>query len=552
MRFWLAILAIGICQLLWQPASEPFFNGDETRHVMTGVFVRDAILEGGYTHPRTYAEQYYAQHPALGLLIWPPGFYAVEGVAMLMFGTTFEVGRCLVFVYFCIAAAYLHALVNRTHDSVTAFISVLVFGFCRIVFTHAGIVMLEVPMLACVLGAMFHLERFLSINSNAAGQIAFWNRLGRYDLLWLGFWTLATALHRYDAILIVPYFAVRLLLDRKIRLLLRFDVLVVGFFVAVIAAPFWFLMVREIGGMQSQAATSGTNTSVSTGFFHFENFYFYPLTVGFQFGHIAAALIVFGIICSFLPARRSISKPYWSLVAAVYVTFTPLAELEPRHAMAWSPALALFAADAALSLKQKWWRIAIATLLVGSVAVWTLKQERNWIRGYRTAAEYCVSRMEPENPVLFFDGLNDGNFIFQVRSLDPKRKLWVLRGDKLIYAMKSDPDAGYAEWAKDEASILKILHDADPGFVVVEDPPAKPEKYAKMPAAAMLRKTLRDHPEQYQLETMIDVTNGNQEFYDGVKLVIYRKLNRNPNRGPLTMKMFWQGTGITTTLPTSK
>ena len=123
MRFWLAIFVTGACQLLWQPASEPFFNGDETRHVMTGVFVRDAILEGGITHPKQYAEQYYAQHPALGLLIWPPGFYAVEGLAMLAFGATFEVGRLLVFAYFVVAAAYLNALVKRTHGPEIAFVS---------------------------------------------------------------------------------------------------------------------------------------------------------------------------------------------------------------------------------------------------------------------------------------------------------------------------------------------------------------------------------------------------------------------------------------------
>ena len=546
MRYWLAILVTGVCQLLWQPASEPFFNGDETRHVMTGVFVRDAILESGLSHPKSYAEQYYAQHPALGLLIWPPGFYAMEGIAMLIFGPTFEVGRSLVFAYFLVAAAYLFALVKRTHGPNVAFVSVLVFGLCRIVFTHSGVVMLEVPMLACLLGSVFHLERYLSIVPLPN------RRSGLGQLLLLSVWTLATALHRYDAILIIPYFFVRLLHDRKLAILLHREVILAGILVAVLAAPFWYLMVREIGGMQSQAATTGTNEAISTGFFRLENFAFYPNTISFQFGLIATAFIVVGLIRSFLCVNREKSKPYWSLAAAVYLTFTPFAELEPRHAIYWSAALAMFAAEAALSLRNQYGRILLAVLLVGSTAVWTLKQEQNWVRGYRAAAAYCVSQLDDKNPVLLFDGLNDGNFIFQVRSLDSNRSIWVLRGDKLIYAMKSDPDAGYVEWAKDEASILKILHDADPAYVVVEDPPAKPEKYAKMPAAKMLRDVLRKATDQYRLEQTIGVTNGNQDIYKDVQLLIYRKLIRNPVRGPIRVNMFWQGSSITAAMPRKK
>ena len=274
--------------------------------------------------------------------------------------------------------------------------------------------------------------------------------------------------------------------------------------------------------------------------------------MSFQFGLVATAFIIVGVARSIQRDRRSKSKVYWSLAIAVYFTFTPLAELEPRHAIYWSATLAVFAAEAALLFQLRWWRIAFAVLLVGSTAVWTLKQPQNWIRGYRDAAEYSVARLDDANPVLFFDGLNDGNFIFQVRSLDPTRKIWVLRGDKLIYAVKSDPDAGYVVWAKDETAILKILHDTDPAFVVVEDPPAKPEKYAMMPAAKMLRDALRKNTDQYRLETTIGVTNGNQHFYNDVQLLVYRKLVRNPDRGPIKMNMFWQGSSITAPMPGKK
>ncbi|MFO0935102.1 MAG: hypothetical protein U0798_01120 [Gemmataceae bacterium] len=564
MRLGIAILAIGICQLIWQPASEPFFNGDETRHVMTGVFVRDAILDGGFLHPRQYAEQYYAQYPALGLLIWPPAFYAVEGVAMLLCGTTFEVGRLLVFLYFVVGAAYLYGLVKRTHNAEVAFVSVLGFGLCRMVFTHAGIVMLEVPSTACFLAVAYHLERYLAITSTPAALTPetlspattrrrfFSLDPGKRQLILLAFWTLATSLHRYDSVILVPFFLFRLYFEGRLSLFLRRDVLIAAITVVLLAAPFWWLMVREIGKMQTFAASQGTNDEVSTGLFHLENFYFYPTAIPFQFGAIAAGFIAVGMVRSLAKSHRSAFRPYWSMVLAVYCFFTPLAELEPRHAMYWTGALAVFAASAALSVQDRRIKIILAMILIGSIAFWTLKQERNWIRGYRDAATYCIERLDGTNPVVLFDGLNDGNFIYQVRTLDPARKIWVLRGDKLVYAVRSDPNAGYIEWAKDEPAILKILHEADPAFIVVEDPPAKPEKYAIMPAAQRLRDTLRNHPELFHLETTIPVINGNQDFYKDVELLIYRKLVRNPDRGPIRMNMFWQGSSITAPLPHKK
>jgi len=39
------LTAAGIVHAFASPIAEPFKNGDETRHVMTGVFVRDAIFD---------------------------------------------------------------------------------------------------------------------------------------------------------------------------------------------------------------------------------------------------------------------------------------------------------------------------------------------------------------------------------------------------------------------------------------------------------------------------------------------------------------------------
>ena len=101
---WPAALVLGglaVLHLIFSPVGEPFKNGDETRHVMTGVFFRDALadLPASAADPRGYAASYYIQYPALGIVIWPPFFYAVEGVAMWAFGTSYLVARLVVYAF---------------------------------------------------------------------------------------------------------------------------------------------------------------------------------------------------------------------------------------------------------------------------------------------------------------------------------------------------------------------------------------------------------------------------------------------------------------------
>src|SRR5262245_41924618 len=141
--------------------SEPFFNNDETRHVMTGVFFRDLAQDGQVLQPRDYAVRYYTQYPALGLLTWPPLFYVIEGAWMLVFGTSFVAGKLLVGLFACAALTYFYLLVAHTHDSRLAWGAALLFGVSPLVETYSRQVMLEIPTLAFALAAIYHFVRYL-------------------------------------------------------------------------------------------------------------------------------------------------------------------------------------------------------------------------------------------------------------------------------------------------------------------------------------------------------------------------------------------------------
>ena len=107
----------------------------------------------------------------------------------------------------------------------------------------------------------------------------------------------------------------------------------------------------------------------------------------------------------------------------------------------------------------------------------------------------------------------------------------VLRGDKLLYAMFSDPTSAYTAFARTPAEVLAILHDYDPEFVIVEHP-APAFRAAPVPGAELLARTLRENKHLYRPEKSIPIRT-NYDRFEGVSLVVYRKLVRNPMPTPV-------------------
>ena len=95
------LVAVFVLHLFASPYGEPWRYNDEALHVMTGVFIRDAIydLPQSINNPKQYAIHYYTQYPALGLLVWPPLFHCAEGVTMTVFGTSYLVARVLLSLF---------------------------------------------------------------------------------------------------------------------------------------------------------------------------------------------------------------------------------------------------------------------------------------------------------------------------------------------------------------------------------------------------------------------------------------------------------------------
>lgn len=518
------ILVLVALQLATFQFSEPIFFGDENRHVMTSIFFRDLLADRPLTDLRGYAENYYVQYPALGLLIWPPLFHALTGVVMLVAGTSSLVATLMVGLSAVVACVYLFRLTARTHDEVTGSLAVLLFGVCPLIFDFSRHVMLEMPTLMWGLIATFHFVRFLDESR-------------RRDVFIAAVASACAALTRFDAAYLLPMFGILLAARGQWRLLKRWDVWGAAAIALVLVLPYYGLVASEVGGLHVRQASESVvphdhGDQTLSGFLYY--FYFVPKQVGWFV--TVAALVGLMRMCSAEARRRC--WPYLAMLLATYATFAPLAEVHFRHSIYWVPGIVVLAIEGATlgfqasrrafapgqnlirirpradALRLTW---SISVVLVMGTAVTTLAKERPTIRGYEEAAGYVLEH-STNSKFCLFDGWWDGNFTYHVRHLDPQRRMSVLRGDKLFYGFICVPDTDYTEYAATDREMLDVIDRQAPEFVVVEEP----QIMTHIPAAERLRTLLREHPEHFQLEKSIPVRGG--KLVRDFELRIYRNL----------------------------
>jgi hypothetical protein len=508
----LILLAVYGLHALRSPWGEPWKNNDETRHVMTGVFVRDAIaaLPASAADPRGYAVRYYAQYPALGILVWPPLFYAVEGVAMTLFGTDYAVARAVLIAFDLLAAFYFHRLARRLTDPPTAHLALALVALTPAVFDLSRFVLLELPCLALILASIFHFERVLE------------NYRAR-DAVTAAVFAALAALTRFDAVLLLPYFAARLVTVRRFGLLLKRGVLIGAALALALTAPYYWFTFREYSAGLSAAATTGSDAAAAK-FLSAGNFVEYP---SFLVDQLGWCLLFWAVVGAVVAARRQLRvfAVAVTLVFATYAFFAPMAECVERHVVYWVPAFALLAAVGlvAFARADRPWGTLAAAVTVAATAFQATWHPGWFVRGYADAAEYVVTHRTTTRPVLF-EGVLTGGFVYQVRQHDPARSLRVLRGDKLLYVVFSDPATEYREFAKTDADILALVHAADPEYVVIEFPGLFE---LETPVGRRFRDLLRSDRGRFRLERRILFDSNHDSFkYGGLE--VFRKLDRNP------------------------
>jgi hypothetical protein len=518
-------------QVFSAAVSEPFFNGDETRHVMTGVFFRDAYLDRPLFHWRQYATDYYLQYPALGIGVWPPLFYAIEGAAMLVFGPSILVSKFLMGIFGALAVLYLFLLVESTHDRIRAAAAAVFFATAPMILTYSRQVMLEIPTLAFLLMALFYWIRYL----DRSGARNLWLATGAAT---------AAALTRFDAAFLIVTLVLLINSRERWSMARRPQVMAAGLCAIMAIAPVYWVMSRELGSVHWRSVSSAWSGAAIL-----KALQFYPACLPQQIGWLALVAALCGLGRCLWKPRASLSYlwPYLTMLVSVYMVFTPIGERTSRHAIYWIPAWSVLAVEGIEVLSfgsRRAWAALAAVVGVGTLLI-SVSQPTPYVRGYAEAAKFTAGNWG-DATTCFFDGWLDGDFIYQLRLLDPQRRFWVLRGDKLLYSVVSgDKLAGYAEYTRTDDDILATLYKYGPGLIVVESKSASTD-YA---VAERLRAVLTGHPERFALAAEFPIET-NISRLANTKIQIFRNLARDPAIPKrLEMEMLMLGHPIGTALP---
>lgn len=466
---------------------------DEAQHAVTGLFVADAIHDLPLRHPVEYAYRYYAQYPAVAILHWPPLFYVFEGISFLLLGASAMSAR-LTIVFFEIILLYqFFLLVEQLQDSYTAAISTAVLGLLPVVVLFEKTVMLEIPSLALAVGAIRYWIRYL-------------DRGDRRSLYFFGAWLSAALLCKQTSVFLVAFCALTLLVTRKWKLIWRRDALVVAGMVAALAGPILFLMLV----LQGKAMASDLGSRRMSGW---EQVSYYAWSLPSSFSPLMFALAALGFVLAWRWNKREQSVVMACWILAGYITFSFFGQKDFRFAIYWFPPLVYFA----VGLLTQFFRVprlrvamrAVAGCLVVILSLSAWGQQRSYISGYEDVASVLVNQYHAG--VVLFDGRVPGNFVFYMRSLDPKRHFLVLR--KLLYADDIRPGANSEELLHGRDELMDAFRRDGIRFVVISE---------KAPMRFKVQRILREQLQtaQFQLLGTFPIST-NDPSWKGENLLLY-------------------------------
>ncbi len=490
-------------------------NFDEPHHAFTGLFFADFFRDLPLRHPVEYAYLYYARYPVLGVVHWPPFFYAVEGVFFLLFGPSVATARTAILLFALFGLFFWFKLIRELDGDWAAAASTVVLGLLPFFLLYEKSVMLEIPSLAMCIAAIYFWMRFLR------------DGMSRH-VYWFAVLAALALLTKQQSIFLVPLCVLSILAEKKWRLALDRRLWIAVGLVIVIAGPFYALDFAVHRISINEAVVQG-NRAIA----HPALYYWSILPA--QLGWPLLALALLGVITFRWWARPKSALLMLMWIAACYVAFTPIAIKEPRYILSWVPPFVYFAIGPWAS-KPVWrwrWRrhwlrpvaVAVITALVVSEAWAGWRYQRPYVSGYATAASELVAENKPG--IVLYDGDLSANFCFFLRAADPARRYVLMR--KGLYAVNESKQFGSAELVTTRQGIEQVLARYGIRFIIVDNGPLN------FPIQKILRNVLLTP--QFKLIGVFPIKT-NVPSLEGRKLFLYENLRATaPTAKTLRLRM---------------
>lgn len=502
-KFTLLLLCLPLVfHLLVGFPAEPVFNGDANRHVMTSVFFHDFFVDLPLSDPKGYAEQYYDQYPALGLLIWPPLFHSITGAVMLVAGLSAWIPRAIVFFSAMMSVLLLYRMAKRRGLGDEGLAAGILFSLLPMAFTYSRYVMLEMPTLCLCMWSVERFDCWLQTNKPIALYIA-------------GFAASLAVLTRFDGAVLLPTLALMAVFFGRIKQLVAWHTAAVIGMATALVGPVYFLIWKEMGQLHLRQATESVSGTASQ-FMAPGAWSFYPSCLPEQCGWLVVVFAVVGLVFGFQRRLRSLSVVFAALWLGTYIMFTPLAEHSSRHAIYWLPSVSWFATIGLLSIAKRgaavfakssnpqqlrWVGQATAVVIcLFATGASLLAIPVRYVRGYEQAAMVAFEMTE-SGDTIFLDAWWEGNFIYQVRRLDADRDRFVVRANRLLYDFTNVPTVDLQVHVKNKLEMLKAIAEVHPSCLVFESP----QPFGDIRMAKILRELVMANPDVFVEKKQIPI-----------------------------------------------
>jgi hypothetical protein len=467
-------------------------NVDETVHASTGLFIASFLHDLPLRHPVRYTYRYYAQYPSLGIVMYPPGFYILEGLAFLVFGPSVVTARMTILVIALVGLFFWFMLVNELEDEYTAALSTVLLAFMPSVLNYEKVVMLDIPLMSFCIAASYFWIVYL--------------RRGLSRDLWgfAAFFTVAFDTKQH-AIYLLLWCPITLILLKKWNRILNWKFAIAGCLSAALIAPVYFLQILMNKSLTLNVQGTSANVGLDWGYYWLK----LPELIGWG----AVGLCLIGVVICLWRGSRENTVIMLSWIVACYVVFTLIRHKEPRYIIYWVPAFAYFAvAPFTRENSAPWMRftgVAVVALVLGSYSARAWTYQRLYVSGYAQLAQQLT---KSQGGCVLVDMDLPGNFIFFMRAYDPARRFVILR--KALYEVRTVREWGVTEFAHNQNDVEQILKDDSAQYVVAEQ--NQPLYFSSQTA---LREIL-DHSGQYKRQASVPIES-NMKWWQNRSLVLY-------------------------------
>ena len=443
--------------LLWlsAPHQGEFWWSDSPRHALNGVFIKDLFAAFPWRDPAGFAAQYYVQYPALTILFYPPLFYLVSAPFYAVMGVSHATGLTVVMVHYFALAFGLFVLARRW----VTFPIALAVGLSIMAIPGMALwgrqVMLEIPALAFAVWAFVFVRRYLDES--------------RPTLLYVGAFLLLCAIYtKFSSIFLVPIAALMLLVEegpriwRNRHMWISAILFIVGFVpVAILTVKFGQANLQSVSGIADSEVSRSSLAGWS----------WYAAKLPDQLGWPVLIATASGVLIC-LSRRGSIKNVDavflfgWFIIG--YLFFSMIDLKEARHSTLLLPPLLIAAGLAAATLSSERLASGLAMALVIGTGVYTWRYEPvPAVDGYREAANWIAANT-PDKSVVMFSGNRDGSFIFNMRSREDRRDLYVIRADKLLLDISVRRELGVEQKGYSPEQIGDMLDRYGVSYVVAQ------------------------------------------------------------------------------------